>query len=166
MQLTYLRALFYFVIYVCLLEQFGFIIANTILIAGYFGIKELVNIINRYRIEQNYMIGDEDYYDNIKQQITYPNKTYMQSERTKQLQKKILDVFEPELYNSLIFPEYLEESVSSESESESLSDYYNEKYKVKRNIYRKKRVVKNKKKILDQSYIINKILRKKYRIIY
>jgi hypothetical protein len=163
MQLTYLRALFYFVIYVCLLEQFGFIIANTLLIAGYFGIKELVNIINRYRIEQNYMIGDEDYYDNIKQQITYPNKIYMQSEKNKQLQKKIIDVFEPELYHSLMFPEYLEENVSSYSDSESLSDYYNEKYKSKRKIYRKKRIL-IKKKLLDQSYVINKILRKKYRI--
>ena len=63
-----------------------------------------------------------------------------------------------------MFPEYLEENINSDSESESLSDYYNEKYKPKRKIYRKKRVVKN-KKILDQSYIINKMLRKKYRII-
>ena len=65
-----------------------------------------------------------------------PTKSYILSKRTEQLQKKLLDAFAPDLYESLILPDLYQDNSNSDSnsdtESENLLDYYKNKHVQKR----------------------------------
>ena len=169
-----MRALIYIAIYSYLLKQFGFIITHTILITIYLGINHTIEQLDKYRIESNYKINEDDDTDNynnynnfnynVKQEQTYLHKTFTLSENSKKLQRKIVDIFESELFDSIILTEFLEDGIKSYSDLayENLYDYYKNEYKQKRKLYIRKGVRKNKKKkLLDRSYTINKLLRNK-----
>ena len=63
--------LIFIVIYYLLFVKFGFIITTTIFINIYLGIKYILDKLDIYRIENNNMITNSDYYDNNNINVNY-----------------------------------------------------------------------------------------------